>query len=209
MKALINKLNLPDYVVDILEGSPHIVFPKSKEELVNLSFGDTTGDVFNVTYETEGHGMVTEATVSRCKNGVVVNYPDDYMRRRDPDCLLVADQNDTDKPKYDDVYSENFDGLRNETFEWLKKQNLIVVPFKAGGDEYGYDALLIAPANAGFFACGLADLQSFLNIDELEPAFSPKAIIFLAPPFRHTHFGGKQMVIHNRLEKVHELFSYN
>lgn len=209
MKALVSKLNLPEYVVEILEGSPHVAFPKSKEELVSLSFGDAKENVFHVAYETKGHGMVTEAIVTRCKNGVVVNYPDDYMRRRDPDCLLVADQNDTDKPKYDDVYSENFDGLRNETFDWLKKQNLIIVPFKAGGSEYGYDALLIAPANAGFFACGLADLQGFLNIDELEMEFSPKAIIFLAPPFRHTHFGGKQMVIHNRLEKVHELFSYN
>ena len=209
MKALINKLHLPDYVVEILEGSPQLIFPKTKLELVDLSFGDNKEDVFTVAYETKGIGKVTEATVTRCKNGVVVNYPDDYMRRRDPDCLLVADQNDTDKPKYDDVYSENFEGLRSETFEWLKSQKLIIVPFKAGGHEYGYDALLIAPANAGFFACGLADLQGFLNIDELEEDFYPKAIIFLAPPFRHTHFEGKQMVIHNRLEKVHELFSYN
>lgn len=209
MKALMKRMNLPEYVIDIIENSLHVTVPRTKEELVNLSFGNAQEDVFHVTYETKGLGIVTEATVTRCKNGVVVNYPDDYMRRRDPDCLLVADHNDTDKPKYDDIYNEDFEALRNETFDWLKAQNLIVLPFKAGGNEYGYDALLIAPENAGFFACGLADLQGFLNIDELEEGFSPKTIIFLAPPFRHTHFEGKQMVIHNRLEKVHELFSYN
>jgi hypothetical protein len=60
---------------------------------------------------------------------------------------------------------------------------------------------LIAPLNAGFFAAGLADLQGFLNIDEISDDFKPSAIIFLAPPFRHTHFEGKQIVVHNRLEE--------
>ena len=27
--------------------------------------------------------------------------------------------------------------------------------------------------------------------------------------FRHTHFGGKQVVVHNRLPDLHEVFSYN
>jgi hypothetical protein len=34
-------------------------------------------------------------------------------------------------------------------------------------------------------------------------------VIFVAPPFRHTDFDGKQIVVHNRLESAHELFSYN
>ncbi len=209
MNPLMKKMNLPSYVVEVLEHSPHVTFPKTKEELVNLALGGSQEDIFEVSYETEGFGNITEALIKRCKNGVVVNYPEDYMRRRDPDCLLIADDHDTDKARYEEVYGENFEELRSKTFDWLKAQNLIIVPFKAGGYEYGYDALLIAPKNAGFFACGLADLQGFLNIDELKEGFSPRAIIFLAPPFRHTHFKGKQMVVHNRLETVHELFSYN
>jgi hypothetical protein len=43
----------------------------------------------------------------------------------------------------------------------------------------------------------------------LSPDFDPKAVIFVAPPFRHTHFKGKQMVVHNRRPGRHELFSYN
>src|SRR6185295_11967510 len=35
------------------------------------------------------------------------------------------------------------------------------------------------------------------------------AVIYVAPPFRHTHYDGKQVVVHNRREKVHELFAYN
>ncbi|MCA9230550.1 MAG: DUF4914 family protein, partial [Planctomycetales bacterium] len=33
--------------------------------------------------------------------------------------------------------------------------------------------------------------------------------IYVAPPFRHSLFGGKQLVVHNRKSDVHELFSYN
>ena len=33
--------------------------------------------------------------------------------------------------------------------------------------------------------------------------------MFLAPPFRHTHFDGKQIVVHNRTEEIHEVHSFN
>ncbi|OGO89729.1 MAG: DUF4914 domain-containing protein [Clostridiales bacterium GWF2_36_10] len=209
MKNFMNKFKLPNYVVEIIESSSEVIFPETREEIIALAFGNKENDFFSVEYEVEGFGKITEASVTRCKNGAVVNYPDDYMRRRDPDCLLVADDNDTDKPKYDDIYNEDFEPLRDATFEWLKKQRIIILPFKSGGQEYGYDSLLIAPVNAAFFACGLADLQGFISIKDITKNFCPKAIIFLAPPFRHTHFNGKQIVIHNRLEKIHELFSYN
>lgn len=208
-EKIMNKFKLPGYVAAIIEGSKKVIYPETREELLALSFGSSQNDTFDVEYDVEGIGKIKEAWVTRCKNGAVINYPDDYMRRRDPDCLLVADDNDTDKPKYDDIYNQDFEPLREATFDWLKKQSLIVLPFKAGGMEYGYDALLIAPANAAFFACGLADLQGFISFNQIKKSFSPKAVIFLAPPFRHTHFKGKQIVIHNRLERIHELFSYN
>lgn len=208
MKEYLNKLNLSDQVKNILNNSKSIIFPKTRGELVEMAFGNKETDVFNVVFN-NGTEDIVEATVTRCKNGAVVNYPDDYMRRRDPDCLLVADSLDTDKPRYDDVYKNDFEPLRSATFEWLSNQDLIVLPFKAGGNEYGYESLLIAPSNTAFFACGLSDLQGFLSIDDVEEGFTPKAIVFLAPPFRHTHFGGKQIVVHNRLSELHEVFSYN
>ena len=209
MKEIINDIKLPDYMADIIRNCKSVYSPESREDLLALAFGKNKESIFNVEYEVEGLGIIKEAYVTRCKNGAAVNYPEDYMRRRDPDCLLVSDDNETDKPRYKDAYKNNFDDLRELTFNWLKKQDLIFLPFKAGGDEYGYDAVLLAPANAAFFACGLADLQGFISISKVEKTFCPKAAIFLAPPFRHTHFGGKQIVVHNRLEKIHELFSYN
>ncbi|MFW6313059.1 MAG: DUF4914 family protein, partial [Spirochaetota bacterium] len=56
---------------------------------------------------------------------------------------------------------------------------------------------------------GLADLQGFIPADRIPAGFKPEAIIYLAPPFRHTHFEGKQLVVHNRKPGMHELFSYN
>lgn len=208
MNKMLEKLNLPDYVLDILENSKGVIVPKTREELLALAYGDENSASYDVEYEVEGVGTVVEANVTRCRNGVAVNYMDDYMRRRDPDSTLVADNLETDKPTYKETYNKEFEPLRNETFDWLKNQELIFFPFKSGGFEHGYDSALIAPANAGFFAAALADLQAFINIDDVTE-FDLKAIIFLAPPFRHTHFAGKQIVIHNRLESVHEVYSYN
>jgi hypothetical protein len=209
MNEYLQKFVLTEEVNRIVTGSSKVIFPKSREELIELSFGNQMVDSFEVAYDVPEKGKFVEANVTRCKNGVAVNYMEDYMRRRDPDSLVIGDSQDTDKPRYQDEYHTEFAPLRNATLEWLKNQELIVLPFKAGGYEYGYDALLIAPANAAFFACALADLQGFLGIDEVLDNFTPKAIVYLAPPFRHTHFDGKQIVVHNRLEEIHEVFSYN
>ncbi|MDF2942110.1 MAG: hypothetical protein K0S01_968 [Herbinix sp.] len=209
MSEYLNRFILADEVKNILTGSKKVIFPKTRMELIDLALGSKPSDNFEVAYDVKGKGLVVEADVTRCKNGVAINYMEDYMRRRDPDSLVIGDNLDTDKPRYKDLYEKEFEPLRMETFEWLTNEELIALPFKAGGYQYGYDALLIAPVNAAFFACGLADLQGFLGIDEVPEAFHPKAIVYLAPPFRHTHFDGKQIVVHNRLEEVHEVFSYN
>lgn len=209
MKEYLSKLNLPDYVVDILLNAKSVTIPKTRKELFTLSMGGSENTFFNVEYDVKGVGNVLEATVTKCKNGVAVNYIEDYMRRRDPDSLVIADKRTTDKPRYEDVYHHDFDSVRNETFDWLKNQDLVFFPFKSGGIEFGYDSIFISPINASFFAAALADLQAFLNIDEIDYNFKPRAIVYLAPPFRHSHFEGKQVVVHNRLEDVHEVYSYN
>ena len=209
MKEILSKLNLPLHIQQIIDQCSNVVVPRSRDELMKLALGNETNTQFDVSYEVEGKGLVHEATVTKCKNGAVVNYMDDYMRRRDPDCLLIGDDQKTDKPKYSEVYGKDFENLRDETFSWLAHQQLICFPFRSGGLDYGYDSLLMAPLNAGFFAAGLADLQGFLNIDEINNEFELRAVVFLAPPFRHTHFEGKQIVVHNRLEKLHEVYAYN
>jgi hypothetical protein len=190
----------------ILNEAKSVQFPKTRGELIEFALGNS--DEFVVEYEVDGK-MREEAVITRCKNGAVINYTDVYMRRRDPDCLIIGDEKYTDKPRFSEQFGKPFEPFRKETFEWLKKQDLIVVPVMVGGDDIGYPCALIAPKNAGFFATGLADLQYFTNIEEFDGIFEPKVIIYLAPPFRHTHFDGKQIVIHNRLDDVYELLSYN
>ncbi|MDF2608687.1 MAG: hypothetical protein K0R92_161 [Lachnospiraceae bacterium] len=209
MIVVLEKFNLSSEVRDIINNCKKVVVPQSREELLTLAFGAQGNDNFLVTYEVDNIGSVLEATVTRCKNGAVVNYPEDYMRRRDPDSLLIGDDLPTDKPRYEDEYKSKFEPLRQATFEWLKKQELIIVPFMAGGNEYGYESILLAPMNAAFFATALADIQGFVNITEVEDIFTPKAVVYLAPPFRHTHFHGLQRVVHNRFHNLHEVFSYN
>ncbi|NSW89987.1 MAG: DUF4914 family protein [Firmicutes bacterium] len=209
MENVLNKMILPDELKTILAKGMKITVPESRSELLDLALGGNDNNFFEVAYAVPGKGRVVEATVARCKNGAVINYTDPYIRRRDPDCMVIADNGKSDKQRYRDRYGSEFASLRKMTFEWLSEQNLILMPFMAGGEELGYPVLLVAPDNAGFFAGGLADLQGFIPGSKLEEGFKPKAIIYLAPTFRHTHFKGKQMVVHNRLDDVYELFSYN
>jgi hypothetical protein len=123
--------------------------------------------------------------------------------------MVIGDERPTDKPTFRQRFDRDFGPVREETFTWLKTQNLAVFPFLAGVDGKGVDAFVIAPDNAGFFALGLALLQGLLGPAQIPPGFAPKAVIYVAPPFRHTHFDGRQVVVHARGEHCHELFSYN
>ncbi|PMQ01140.1 MAG: DUF4914 domain-containing protein [Dictyoglomus sp. NZ13-RE01] len=209
VKEEIEYFIVPKEVEEILHSCKSIFIPEKREEFFDLATGWKDNLYYEVKYFVPGKGEVVEATVTRCKNGIVVNYPDVYMRRRDPDSMVIGDEGDTDKPTFKERFGEDFDVLRQKTFDWLKEQDLIVMPFMAGGEDLGYEALLISPLNAAFFAGGLADIQGFIPRSKLRPGFKPIAIIYLAPPFRHTHFDGKQIVVHNRINGLHEIFSYN
>lgn len=208
---ILEKLKLSQEVKDVIEQCPSCVFVNSREEILSMATGNGSNASFEVAYDVPGKGRVIEATVAKCKNGLAVNYPEPYMRRRDPECMVVADPRETDKIRYSDRFGESFDSVRSETFDWLKKQNLAVMFFILGGygPESGRGAMLISPENAGFFIGGLADLQGMVPADKIPENFKICSTIYLAPPFRHTHFDGKQAVVHNRLDDLHEVFSYN
>ncbi len=210
---VLKKMILPTEIQAIAKkGRSEIIIPNNREELIELALGGAGNMQFDVNYEIPEKGTIREAVVTRCKNGIVVNFDDPYMRRRDPDSMIIADDLPTDKVTHEAQFGKSFDSIREETFEWLKNQDaLIFMPFLSGGTEsgLGYPSLLVVPANAAFFALAVLDLQGFIPADKIPSFFKPKAIVYVAPPFRHTHYDGKQVVIHNRIFEMHEVFSYN
>lgn len=204
-----SRFNPPTEAVEILKACPRLTIASSTTELFDLSCGEPGNNLFEVAYDVESKGRVVEASVARVRNGLSANYFEPYMRRREPECLVIGDNQPTDKLTFREKWDKDFDPVRHETFDWLKQQPLILFGFRAGGEGIGVDALVIAPENAAFFAFGLALMQGIVPYEKLPPKFSPKCVIYVAPPFRHTHFEGQQVVVHNRTNQLHELFSYN
>jgi hypothetical protein len=198
----------------VLAEAKSVTFFSSVDELVAAAVPEDQVDpqgYYTVGYDVEGE-FVPELKICRVKNGISGNYLEPYMRRRDAQCMVIADERATDKPTFKARFGKDFEDTRQETFAWLKTQDLACFFFNAGRTGKGLPALVIAPANAGFFAMGLAMLQGIIPVEEIEKQgedYNHTAIIYIAPPFRHTHFDGKQVVVHNRREGLHELYSYN
>lgn len=202
---------VPADVAEILEACPSYVVAENVEQLVELSINNLGPDGWqDVGYDIPGtNDHVVEARVTKVRNGIAANYLDAYMRRRDPNCMVIGDDRATDKATYKSRFGESFDHVRQQTIDWLKTQDLAVLAFSAGTEVSGLDAIAICPANAGFFSLGLAMLQGMMSPETLDETYQPSAVLYIAPPFRHSHFEGKQVVVHNRTEGLHELFSYN
>lgn len=207
----LNKLTVGNIteLQELMAAAPSFTIVKTVEELVELAAGGKGSDSHEVRYDLPDGSSYHEVDVLRTKNGIAANYTEVYMRRRDPSCMVIADDLPTDKPTFAGRFGHSFDQMRAETFDWLKTQDLGMFYFNAGRPGMGYDAVAVIPANAGFFGLGLALLQGILDPDNLPEDFNPEAVIYTAPPFRHTHFAGKQVVVHNRIPGKYEMFSYN
>lgn len=200
---------LPPGFRELLLEAPSVTIFETTEELFDAACGRPPRDTFEVEYVLPDGRAVTEATVARLRNGISVNYPEPYMRRRDPECMVIADELPSDKPHLRDRFGLEYDALRQATFHWLAEQDLAVFFFATGHGQLGRDAAAVAPANAGFFALGLALLQGITPLDQLPASFAPSVLLYVAPPFRHTHFDGRQAVVHHRSQELHEIYSYN
>ncbi|PKP51327.1 MAG: DUF4914 domain-containing protein [Bacteroidetes bacterium HGW-Bacteroidetes-1] len=202
--------NIPSETLRIIEGcKKSVTLFETYEALAEASLGGSDNLEFEVKYEVPGKGEITEAIVHKVTNGISANYIEPYMRRRDPDTMLIADDKPTDKERFIDRIGHPFSGLRSETFDWLKSQDLGFFFFKIGLYDKSPFGMAIAPANAAFFSMGLAMLQKIVAINDIPEGTDIYAVIYVAPPFRHTHFDGKQIVVHNRLDSIYEIFSYN
>lgn len=203
------KVTLPDDAQEILNGCKSFKVFDTVNELAIAAVDGENNNQFEVKYTLPNNEVVTEVIVHKVTNGISANYTEAYMRRRDPNTMLIGDDLPTDKMRFSDHMGYDFNDLRKETIAWLQSQDLAVFFFFAGRDNIGTGGIAIAPANAGFFAMGLAMLQQIIPHDALPDDFTIESAIYVAPTFRHTHFKGKQIVVHKRSSNVHEIFSYN
>ncbi|MDX9754299.1 MAG: DUF4914 family protein, partial [bacterium] len=201
--------NPPTELREILTKCSCVHVAGSDKELFDLALGGSEQNFLEVAYTMPNGDKKVEATVARVRNGIAVNYTEAYMRRRDPDTMLVSDDRPSDKPRFHDRFHQPFDSLRQRTLDWLAEQELAVFAFRTGWDDLGAQALAVAPVNAAFFPLGLALLQGLIPLDEIPADYAPQVVFYVAPIFRHTDFDGKQIVVHNRRDSLYEIFSYN
>ncbi|HKK61352.1 MAG TPA: DUF4914 family protein [Bacteroidales bacterium] len=202
-------IELPEHIDDLLKSCKSFEVFDTSDELADAATNGRENDVFHVKYDIPGKGEFTEVEVMRVKNGISANYTEPYMRRRDPGSMAIADNLPTDKQTFYDKYGVYFDDLHDETYKWLKQQDLAIFFFFAGRVSIGTLGIAIAPANAAFFAMGLSMLQEIIPVENLKHESQLKSMILVAPVFRHTHFNGKQVVVHNRTDNLHEVYAYN
>ncbi len=221
-QAVWAEMELPAHVREVLSAAPLVQTPENRSQLLDWALGRATGatdwrlgnrddhGVYEAIFNAEGTGRVVEAVITKARNGLAINFPDPAMRRRDPDAMVIGDTLPTDKPTYVQRFGEPFDKTRQQTLDWLKTQELVAMPFYAGPDTLGYGALLIVPRQAAFFAAALADLQGMIPRSQVPADFKiTGGVLFVAPPFRHTHFAGRQVVVHDRTATHQEIFAYN
>ena len=194
-------LKLPEAVREVLSAAPLVQTPETRQQLLDWALGRSSGDTdwtlgnrddhgqYEAVFQTRGVGRIVEAVITKARNGLAINFPDPAMRRRDPDAMVIGDHLPTDKPTYEERFGEGFEKTRQQTLDWLKTQELLPV--------YA-DAL------------ALGDLQGMIPRSRVPADFTVTGgVLFVAPPFRHTHFGGRQVVVHERTATHQEVFAYN
>ncbi|MFW6152070.1 MAG: DUF4914 family protein, partial [Verrucomicrobiota bacterium] len=170
-RKMLQNLKLPAETRDFLEKAPSVALAADIDTLEDMACGGKNNKEWTVAYRLSDGREVQETRVVRVRNGISANYIEPYMRRRDPDCMVVADSGPSDKPRFHERYNRPFDEIRNETFDWLAGQDLAVFAFEMGSLGAIGHALAICPANASFFAFGLGLLQGVVDIEQVGNPF--------------------------------------
>ena len=120
------KVGLPDDATVILSGCKSFKVFDNVKQLAVAAVGGENSNYFEVSYSLPNNEKVTEAIIHKVTNGISANYTGEYMRRRDPDTMLIGDDLPSDKERFDEKYGYSFDKLRKETISWLQTQDLAV-----------------------------------------------------------------------------------
>lgn len=205
MAQLLSALQLPASL-QALHSAARVRVVQSAQELREIVETQTASGMAEVHFSLCGN-RYPEATIRRHTNGFAVNFADPKIRRRDPNCTVVADDLPTTKPRFVERFGYPFSRVRDEMLQWLQTQELLVFAFDVGGPVVGARAAVVVPESAAFFALALVTLQGIAQWPDDQ--WTPDAVLFVAPPFRHTHFGGEQVVVHDRSGPVYEIWANN
>src|SRR3954449_12668462 len=116
---------LPQELKDLLGSCRSFLVPRDRAAILHLALGDGSKTVYEVAYDIPGRGRIVEATVTSCKNAISVNYADPRMRPRDPDRMVIGDEQPSDKQRFDERFGYPFQDLRQQTLNWLQENDLI------------------------------------------------------------------------------------
>ena len=116
-KLLENKgITLPENISQILQNCKKLLVFNSTSELAIAACDGENNVEFEVKYDIPGKGEYTEAIVHRVRNGISANYTEAYMRRRDPDTMVISDKLPTDKQRFSDKYGYDFFPIAQQIF---------------------------------------------------------------------------------------------
>ncbi|MCU0387557.1 MAG: DUF4914 family protein, partial [Chitinophagaceae bacterium] len=87
-----SKVLLPDDAYEILKKCKSFQVFDSVDQLAVAAVNGENSDQFEVKYTLPDGKEVSEAIVHKVTNGISANYTDAYMRRRDPDTMLIGDE---------------------------------------------------------------------------------------------------------------------
>ena len=183
-KLIENKqIEIPENMRELLKECKSLTVFDTTEESAEAATGGKNNISFDVKYDVPGKGEYVEAVVHKVKNGISANYTDTYMRRRDPNTMVIGDDKPTGKTRFQDRFGYPFADVQKETFEWMKKQDLALFFYFAGRDNMGIGGLAIAPANAAFFCMGLSMLQKTISTKDLDKNFKVESVIVVTQAF--------------------------
>ena len=90
-------ISLPDNISALLQDCKKLSVFNTTDDLAIAATDGEENMEFEVKYDVPGKGLYTEAIVHRVRNGISANYSEAYMRRRDPDTMVIRSSEMTAK----------------------------------------------------------------------------------------------------------------
>ena len=124
--------SVPGALGDILASCPGWLVARDVGRLLELAVSEEVNGWHEVAYDVPGRGEVVEARVCRTTNGIAANYLEPYMRRRDPDCMVIGDDRPTNKPQFAAASAAISRTPARRPSPGSKTRSLALFPFSVG-----------------------------------------------------------------------------